>query len=346
MPSLVDAQAAAGGAAAGGRTHTVKRGDTLWDIAKTYFNDPFLWPEIYRVNTDVVEDPHWIYPGEVLRIPDIAELQRRTADEVAAQAPARPEPAPPIVTPPRPVYRLPGPVPRTAVRSGEYLASPFLSAMGGPDGSGRIRQHTQGGAISPLSEDRMLQLNDLVAVEPPAGVQAVRGDRFIAYRLGERIAGHGQVVEPVAVVQVEDASNAAGGVVLARLRAVFGDARIGHRVMPLDTLVARANVFPAAVAEPTLSGKVLWVQSDPLLPAIGNYVILDLTAADGVVTGDQISLVRSRGNDNAGAPLPEEVLAIAQVHRVTPQGVGALIIHVNSAGTARGVLGRVTAKMP
>src|SRR5687768_790483 len=37
------------------RTHTVKTGDTLWDIAATYLGDPFQWPAIYQINRDVVE---------------------------------------------------------------------------------------------------------------------------------------------------------------------------------------------------------------------------------------------------------------------------------------------------
>jgi hypothetical protein len=60
------------------KKHTVVEGDCLWDIAGYYYNDPFLWPVIYKANDDSIADPHWIYPGEVFVIPNVPEEQTAT----------------------------------------------------------------------------------------------------------------------------------------------------------------------------------------------------------------------------------------------------------------------------
>jgi len=51
------------------KTYTVKRGDTLWGIAKRFLGAGSRWREIYNKNRSVIgPDPNKIYPGQVLRI--------------------------------------------------------------------------------------------------------------------------------------------------------------------------------------------------------------------------------------------------------------------------------------
>ena len=65
------------------KTYTVKRGDTLWGIAKKYYGNGSKWKKIYNANKTVIEktakkygkrsssNGHWIYPGTKLTIPSL-----------------------------------------------------------------------------------------------------------------------------------------------------------------------------------------------------------------------------------------------------------------------------------
>jgi hypothetical protein len=61
--------------------YVVVRGDTLWDIAAKFLENPYLWPQIWDQNK-YIRDAHWIYPGDPLVLPKIALVA-----EQAGQAP-------------------------------------------------------------------------------------------------------------------------------------------------------------------------------------------------------------------------------------------------------------------
>jgi hypothetical protein len=47
--------------------HLVRPGDTLWDLSDNYYGNPWQWPKIWSMNPQVT-NPHWIYPGDQLRM--------------------------------------------------------------------------------------------------------------------------------------------------------------------------------------------------------------------------------------------------------------------------------------
>lgn len=351
------------------RTHTVKKGDTLWDLAQQYLGDPFRWPEIYRRNTETVKDPHWIYPDQVLIISgDVAPTPGTPADQPAA-APAdtmagRQAPAAPAAGEQQPVY-VQKPMTifnparfrvvrgtresltlrsrASAVRAGDYLRSPFLAPSGGVSGAGTLDATTSSDGVGLTLTKRPVQLYERVYVQLPSGARGEKDERFILFRDGPALQGEGQVIIPTGVVKLN--RPAENGRAEATLLTKFEDVYAGQRVMAIDTLTPRPGVFPTRVEFGSRT-TLIWIYDEPVLPGIGHHVIFAAGSGEGLVPGDQVTLQLDMGVDARGVPLPPEDIAVAQVTRVTPQGASAVILAESDGGIKAGMAARVTAKMP
>ncbi|WP_028573730.1 LysM peptidoglycan-binding domain-containing protein [Desulfonatronovibrio hydrogenovorans] len=70
-------------------SHTVVKGECLWWIAEyqQIYNDPFMWPLIYKANRDKIRNPDLIYPGQVFQIPRAFQLDEVKESRRSAGAP-------------------------------------------------------------------------------------------------------------------------------------------------------------------------------------------------------------------------------------------------------------------
>ena len=338
------------------RVHVVKEGDTLWDIARAYLNDPFLWPEIYRINTSVVEDPHWIYPGERLQLPGgsgelgpppLISVDDQDGGPVLASGPSvftqvvsqRRGPAAPSQR-----KGVMGRQATTAVREGEFRAAPFAVQRNGQNGAGRIlRTHEMSGIKEAEGRER-LRIEERIYIMPPVGAQPVAGTRFLAFRNGPELENGGRVIIPTAVIEVvtPGTDNEAS---LARVAEIYDDLKISQGLLAIEAFEMPVGVQPqGGVYEPT--GNVVWIKDDALLPTLQRYILLSTTAQDGVKLGDQFTVVRSRQHTDDGIAIPEQPIAIAQVVRVTDFGATAIVIQHTQPALQTGLLARMTARMP
>ena len=164
--------------------HTVVPKDTLWDLASRYYQDPFKWRRISEANPPPdVRDPHWIYPGQVLVIPDgDGPADRAPAEPAAAEPAALPPPsAVPVIynrqRPPESTMASPPESLSTEIPEGLVAAGPSavrLQVMDGWTPDGKIVEFE--------GRETMSAAGDSVHARFDAGVPVKQGSRFFVFR--------------------------------------------------------------------------------------------------------------------------------------------------------------------
>jgi len=50
------------------KTYKIIKGDTLWDIANNFYDNPNLWKKLWYLNKDAIKNPDLIYPQQEIKI--------------------------------------------------------------------------------------------------------------------------------------------------------------------------------------------------------------------------------------------------------------------------------------
>ena len=66
--------------------YTVQKGDTLWDLSQRFSDTPWQWPDLWRENKQLA-NPHWIYPGERIRLFRKSDQHRVSGAAVKTEPP-------------------------------------------------------------------------------------------------------------------------------------------------------------------------------------------------------------------------------------------------------------------
>lgn len=332
-------------AATDGGVHTVRPGDTLWDLAARFLSDPYQWRDIFELNPSVVEDPHWIYPGERLRLPGagvtrVDAVQVETADDYLRNFDRERGryPANSVFRQSRDegsglsALLLDEAPPRAAVTRDDFHRAPLLVPVGERAMEGttvRVLEENPLGLGLPPSARRHVEV--VVAL---GGLAPAVGDTLKAVRRVRTEAPHGEVTVPKALLEV---NRLWGDSARAFVVQLYGGYAVGDPVIEPDPYELDEAAQPAPLADgtPELTGSVLAFEVRQVLLGPGEFVFLDVGAAAGVRLGDEFA-VHSREERGSIGSGPEDALAILRVVHVTPETSTARVTSVRDAGMRSG----------
>ncbi len=295
-------------------THEVKKGDTLWDIAGFYYQNPFLWPYIWRANLAKIEDPHWIYPEQVFVIPPSPE------EGIAAMPEEVPEYMPPEVPPKKPEAEVISVItPDMRIFSEEIIHRaglildedlPFWGKIVGtePHGEQLIT------SFKKIYVDRAhdIEAGDMLTIYRP-------GKTLSHPKTGERL---GKEIIILGKAEVEDVGNEGSR---CKVVASYDIIKEGDFVTPYEPFVAPEHVELIATEE-EVEGYVVEVKSAERLTPPHVFVYIDHGEVTGTAVGDVFDVYQVR--NVGGKEMPDFNIGKIQVINVFQNASVGMLLHV------------------
>jgi hypothetical protein len=255
--------------------YVVQKGDTLWGICDAYFHDPWRWPKVWALNPDVT-NPHWIFPGQTLRIGGITQVA--PGEEVSAAA--APSEATVVTT------RLPSPRPQRSPGNGAMREVGFVDSQ----------ELAFAGTITGSREEKiMLATGDQVYIEFSKNRVPKAGQRFSIYQVDldhpvkepQSRTVLGYLVRVFGDITVDALND--GVIVTATLQDLTQPVERGYRVGPLFRQSKLMKPRPNAAAG---SARVVAAVQPNLLIAEGMLVVLNRGRRHGVEPGNRLRILR------------------------------------------------------
>jgi hypothetical protein len=278
-----------------GTLHRVVEGDTLWDLTARYIGTPWIWPSIWKEN-DAIENPHLIYPGDLIWITD-REMRKVTPEEAEAllaeppAAPAAPGMPPALTEAPK------GPVDFFAVLDSQSALQGPSVFHAGLHRSGFVSGEEMEAAAAVLGTHRehywMSETQQMI-VSAGEGRTDV-GKEYTVFRVRRRVM-HPETGELLGyfidVVGRAEITEVYPETSYAVVKAAYSEIEPGDRLVPYEQ---PPEEFTASAEAKPVSGIILAQQPHRVYSGRGDLVVLDRGLDDGVEPGRELLVFRPGG---------------------------------------------------
>ena len=253
--------------------YTVQVGDTLWDIAATFLRDPWYWPEVWYVNPQV-ENPHLIYPGDVLALVTIDGQQRITNIRAST-------------------YRV-SPSARVTPLSESITSIPY-EQIAAFLSKGLVLEKSQADQLPYILATRgdhmMASAGNDIYIR--GGQPSANGTRFSVVHVGDELRDpdDNDLIGYQGIYVGEGSQSRGGDPATVSLTDTNREALTGDRLVP-ETVDIPLNFFPKA-PDINIDGRIISVVDGVSL--IGQYqvVVLNRGARNGLAPGDVLSVFQA-----------------------------------------------------